>query len=67
MRKPAFFICESKGSDQLHSNLAVDQCLYFRYIKITITESHLLWLLSTVFVGLFENLEDMFSHDTAQL
>ena len=67
MRKPAFFICESKGADQLHSNLAVDQCLYFRYIKSTITESHLLWLLSPVFVSLVGNLEDRFSHDTAQL
>ena len=27
MRKPAFFICENKGADQLCGNPAADQCL----------------------------------------
>ena len=36
MRKPAFCICENKGTDQLHDNHASDQLLYFRYIDSTI-------------------------------
>ena len=32
MRKPAFCICENKGSDQLHGNREADQRLCFRYI-----------------------------------
>ena len=36
MRKPAFFICENKDADQLRSNWAADQCLYFRYTDSTI-------------------------------
>ena len=34
MRKPA--LCEKKGTDQLHCNLAADQCLCLRYIDRTI-------------------------------
>ena len=37
MKKPVFCICEqNKGTDQLHSNHAADQHLYFCYINITI-------------------------------
>ena len=36
MRKHAFYICENKGTDQLHSNRAADQCLCIRYIDSTI-------------------------------
>ena len=32
MRKPAFSICKSKGTDQLYSYCAADQCLCFPYI-----------------------------------
>ena len=35
MRKPAFYICENKGADQLQGNHASDQCLCFRYIDST--------------------------------
>ena len=34
--KACFFICESKGADQLRSNSTADQCLCFRYIDSTI-------------------------------
>ena len=36
MRKPAFCICENKDPDQLRSNCAADQCLYFRCTDSTI-------------------------------
>ena len=36
MRKPAFYICENKGSDQLCGNREADQHLCFRYIDIAI-------------------------------
>ena len=36
MRKPIFYICENKGSDQLRSNSTADQRLCFRYIDSTI-------------------------------
>ena len=36
MRKPAFRIYESKGTDQLRSNCAADQRLCFHYIDSTI-------------------------------
>ena len=36
MRKPIFYICENKGSDQLRSNSTADQRLCFRYIDCTI-------------------------------
>ena len=37
MRKPDFRICKNKGTDQLCSNHAADQCLCFRLIDSTIT------------------------------
>ena len=36
MRKPAFYICENKGADQLHSDHTADQRPCFRYIDSTI-------------------------------
>ena len=36
MRKSAFCICENKDTDQLRSNCAADQCLFFRYTDSTI-------------------------------
>ena len=36
MRKPAFCICENKAADQLRSNCAADQHLYFRYMDSAI-------------------------------
>ena len=33
MRNPTFCICENKGADQLRSNCAADQCLYFCFIN----------------------------------
>ena len=36
MRKPAFRICENKDADQLHSNCAADQRLWFRCTDSTI-------------------------------
>ena len=35
MRKPAFCICENKGTDQLFGNRAADQFLCFGYIDST--------------------------------
>ena len=35
MRKPAFYLCEKKGTDQLCSNCTADQCLCFRYTDST--------------------------------
>ena len=36
MRKPFFCICENKDADQLRSNCAADQRLYFRYTDSSI-------------------------------
>ena len=36
MRKPAFCVCENKGSDQLCGNRAADKRLNFRYVDSTI-------------------------------
>ena len=36
IRKPAFCICVNKDADQLRSNCAADQRLYFRYTDSTI-------------------------------
>ena len=36
MRKPDFYICENKDSDQLHGDRAADQHLCFHYIDSTI-------------------------------
>ena len=36
MRKPAFYICENKDSDQLRGNREADQRLCFRYTDSTI-------------------------------
>ena len=36
MRKPAFFMCENKGIDQLRSNCIADQRLCFPYIDSSI-------------------------------
>ena len=54
MRKPAFCICENKEADQLRSNCAADQRLFFFAIRIVQylyylnpkfqASSHLLWL-----------------------
>ena len=35
MRKPAFCICENKGTDQLRGNRETDQRLCFRYMDST--------------------------------
>ena len=35
MRKTAFFICENKGGDQLHSYCSADQRLCFSFIDST--------------------------------
>ena len=60
MRKIVFCICENKGTDQLHGNLAAVQLLCFSCIDSTIpllpnpkfqASSHLLWLYSPLFVG----------------
>ena len=60
MRKPAFCICENKDGDQLHSNCAADQRLYFAirieqslyYLSPKVqTSSYVLWLYSPVCVG----------------
>ena len=57
MRKPAFCICENKGTDQLRECRAADQCLCFCYIDSTciiplfsksnissLSSYHILWL-----------------------
>ena len=36
LRKPAFCIWENKGAEQLRSNSAADQRLFFRYMDSTI-------------------------------
>ena len=36
MRKPAFYICENKGADQLCGNHPADQRLCFHFINGTI-------------------------------
>ena len=36
MRKPDFFICQNKDTNQLRSNCSADQRLCFRYIESTI-------------------------------
>ena len=36
MGKPTYFICESKGADQLPGNREADQRLCFRYLDSTI-------------------------------
>ena len=59
MRKPAFCICENKGTDQLCDNRTADQLLCFCYIDsafLLLSESeiqasnHLLWSYSPVCV-----------------
>ena len=63
MRKPAFYIYENKGADQLCGNHAADQHLCFRYTDSTIPDypfssynlkfqvsCHLMWLYSPVCV-----------------
>ena len=76
MRNPAFCMCENKGADQLRSNCAADQRLYFRYMDSTIpyslnTKFKLLNILNGCtawFVSdLIGNLEDRFSHNEAHL
>ena len=37
MRIPASCICENKCADQLHGDLAADQCLCFRYLDSKIS------------------------------
>ena len=49
MRKPAFGKCKNKGADQLCSNHAADQHLYFRYEDNTIPLLNYMPL--TVFCG----------------
>ena len=75
MRTPDFsYICESKGTDQLHHNRAADQCLCFRYIEQSLyfinpifqAPSHLLRLYSPI-TDLVRNTEDRFSHDAAHI
>ena len=57
MRKPAFSICENKGTDQLCGNHTADQRLCFYYIDSTNflnrkfqASSYFLWLYSLVCV-----------------
>ena len=35
IRKPAFCLCENKGTNQLHSNYAAEQHLWFCYVANT--------------------------------
>ena len=59
MRKPAFSICEIKGSDQLRGNHAADQCLHFNYLVQSLyflnpkfqASYYLLWLYCPVPIG----------------
>ena len=62
MRKTAFFICENKDADQLHSNNTTDQRLRFPCIDSTLNlhvlfnlkfqaSNHLLWLYSPACVA----------------
>ena len=73
MRKPVFFcICENKGADQLRSNCAADQRLFFLSIHSTIP---VLPKSLAIFCGctarlvsnLVGNPEDRFSRDVAQI
>ena len=67
MRKSAFFVCKSKGADQLHGEHA------FVYIDSTIplipklqASSHLQWLHCLVcdfVLNLVEKSKDMFSYE----
>ena len=66
MRKPAFYLCESKGADRLHDYRAADKRLCFCYIVSTVP---LLCKPLAIFCGctawfvsdLVGNLEDRFS------
>ena len=74
-RKPAFCICENKGTDQLRGNCEADQRLCFfstlivqslYYLNPKFQAScYLLWLYSLVCVGSGRNPEDRFSHNEA--
>ena len=72
MRKPAFCIGENKGADQLRSNRAANQRLWFHYIDSTIPllpKSEISNLLppSLAVQHLVENLIDRFFHYEAYL
>ena len=80
MRKPDFCICENKGADQLHSNCAADQRLYFCYLDRTIpllpknpkveASSHLMWFIQPGLCQTWSRknkTEDRFSHDAAHI
>ena len=73
MRKPAFCICENKGSDQLPSNGAADQHFCFNNIDSTIlnlkfqASNSLLWLYSLVCVRPGRSPEDRLSCEATQL
>ena len=76
IRKPAFCICDNKGTVQLHCNHTADQLLCFCYIEGTISllpkpefqaSSHLLWLYSPVCGFIFWKARNWFSHDAGQI
>ena len=69
VRKPTFYICKNKGTDQLRDDNSlnqrafvsqhIEQALHFLNLEFQ-ASSHLLWLRSPVFVG---NPEERFSRD----
>ena len=78
MRKPAFCICEVKGTDQMCHNCEADQRLCYYYIVQSLyflnpkfqASIHLLWLYSPVCVEPgrnFRNPKDSLSDDVAQI
>ena len=76
MRKPAFCICENKGTEQLYSNCAADQRLCLRYLIVKYLYSIIPnFKPLAIFCGctarfvsdLVGNPEDRFSHDAAHI
>ena len=72
MRKPAFCICQNKGTDQLCGNNAADQHICFCYKDCKILQkfrdsSYLLWLYSLVRVEPGINTKDSFSRNMAHV
>ena len=77
MRKPALCICKNKGTDQLRSNCAADQRLWFRHRTISVlpkSEFFKPLAASSVVVhtarfvsDLVENSEDRFLSDAAHI
>ena len=69
--KTGFYLCKTKGTDQLYSRCTADQLLCFRYKDNTINpkfqaSSHLLCLYSSVCIGPVRKPHGWFSQDAAQ-